>query len=304
MPRYLERHLQALFGSLGQLYRQRMNTLLTALVIGVSLALPASLLLGLATLRQATAGWDGDARLTAYLKTDLPDADASALAGSLRKELAGQADVTLIDRAQALAEFERSSGLGEALSLLGENPLPAALVVTPAAPADEATLERLAGRLRALAQVDDVQSDVQWVRRLNALLELGKRTVWAFAGLLGAGVVLVTGNTIRLAIFNRRAEIEITKLIGGTDAFIRRPFLYWGLLQGLAGGLVAVLLLIAVNAGLAGSVRTLAGLYGSSLRLATPGFFGSLGLLLLGACLGLAGAALAVGRHLREIEPT
>lgn len=303
MPRYLERHLQALIGSLGQLYRQRMNALLTALVIGVSLALPASLLLGLTTLRQATAGWDGDARLTAYLKTDLPDADASALAGNLRKELAGQADVTLIDRAQALAEFERSSGLGEALTLLGENPLPAALVVTPEAPADEARLERLASRLRALSQVDDVQSDLDWVRRLNALLELGKRTVWAFAGLLGAGVVLVTGNTIRLAIFNRRAEIEITKLIGGTDAFIRRPFLYWGLLQGLAGGLVAVLLLTAVNAGLAGSVRTLAGLYGSALSLATPGFFGSLGMLLLGAVLGLAGAALAVGRHLREVEP-
>lgn len=304
MPRYLERHLQALIGSLGQLYRQRMNTLLTALVIGVSLALPASLLLGLSTLRQATAGWDGDARLTAYLKTDLPDADASTLAGSLRKDLAGQATVSLIDRAQALAEFERSSGLGEALALLGENPLPAALVLTPKAPADEATLERLASRLHALPQVDDVQSDLDWVRRLNALLELGKRTVWVFAGLLGAGVVLVTGNTIRLAIFNRRAEIEITKLIGGTDGFIRRPFLYWGVLQGLSGGLVAVLLLMAVNLGLGGPVRTLAGLYGSALALATPGVLGSLGLLLLGGALGFAGAALAVGRHLREIEPT
>lgn len=304
MPRYLERHLQALIGSLGQLYRQRLNTLLTALVIGVSLALPASLLLGLSTLRQATASWDGDARLTAYLKTDLPDADADALARTLRRELGVQAEVTLIDRAQALAEFERSSGLGEALTLLGENPLPAALVLTPTAPADEATLERLASRLHALPQVDDVQSDLDWVRRLNALLELGKRTVWVVAGLLGAGVVLVTGNTIRLAIFNRRAEIEITKLIGGTDGFIRRPFLYWGLLQGLTGGLVAVLLLITVNAGLSEPVRTLAGLYGSSLRLATPGFFGSLGLLLLGGGLGFAGAALAVGRHLREIEPT
>lgn len=304
MPRYLERHLQALIGSLGQLYRQRMNTLLTALVIGVSLALPASLLLGLSTLRQATAGWDSDARLTAYLKTDVPDADAGALARTLRNDLVGQADVVLIDRAQALAEFERSSGLGEALTLLGENPLPAALVLTPKGPADEATLERLAGRLHALPQVDDVQSDLDWVRRLNALLELGKRTVWVFAGLLGTGVVLVTGNTIRLAIFNRRAEIEITKLIGGTDGFIRRPFLYWGVLQGLTGGLVAVLLLIAVNLGVSGPVRTLAGLYGSSLRLATPGFFGSLGLLLLGGGLGLVGAALAVGRHLREIEPT
>ena len=303
MPRYLERHLQALVGSLGQLWRQRVNTLLTALVIGVSLALPATLLLGLATLRTATAGWDADARLTAYLKIDTPDADAADLAQKLGRELAGKAKVELIDRAQALREFERSSGLGEALALLGENPLPAALVLTPAGTADEATLARLSDRVRALPQVQDVQADLEWVRRLNALLELGRRTVWAFAALLGAGVVLVTGNTIRLAIFNRRAEIEITKLIGGTDAFIRRPFLYWGLLQGFSGGVVAMILLLAVNIGLAGPVRTLAGLYGSTLGLVTPGLVGGLGVLLLGAGLGLAGAALAVRRHLREIEP-
>jgi cell division transport system permease protein len=303
MPRYLERHLQALVGSLGQLWRQRVNTLLTALVIGVSLALPATLLLGLATLRTATAGWDADARLTAYLKTDTPDADAADLARKLGRELTGKADVQLIDRAQALREFERSSGLGEALALLGENPLPAALVLTPTGTADEATLARLADRVRALPQVDDVQADLEWVRRLNALLEVGRRTVWVFAALLGAGVVLVTGNTIRLAIFNRRAEIEITKLIGGTDAFIRRPFLYWGLLQGFGGGIVAMVLLLAVNIGLAGPVRTLAGLYGSALGLVTPGLLGGLGVLVLGAALGFAGAALAVGRHLREIEP-
>ena len=303
MPRYLERHLQALVGSLGQLWRQRVNTLLTALVIGVSLALPATLLLGLATLRTATAGWDADARLTAYLKIDTPDADAADLTQKLGRELAGKAEVALVDRAQALREFERDSGLGEALALLGENPLPAALVLTPVGTADEAALARLSDRVRALPQVQDVQADLEWVRRLNALLELGRRTVWAFAGLLGAGVVLVTGNTIRLAIFNRRAEIEITKLIGGTDAFIRRPFLYWGLLQGFSGGVVATVLLLAVNIGLAGPVRTLAGLYGSALSLVTPGLVGGLGVLLLGAGLGLAGAALAVRRHLREIEP-
>jgi cell division transport system permease protein len=271
-------------GSLGQLWRQRVNTLLTALVIGVSLALPATLLLGLTTLRQATASWDADARLTAYLKIDTPDAEAADLARKLGRELAGKAEVELIDRAQALREFERSSGLGEALALLGENPLPAALVLTPAGTADEATLARLGDRLRALPPVEDVQADLEWVRRLNALLE-------------------VTGNTIRLAIFNRRSEIEITKLIGGTDAFIRRPFLYWGLLQGVAGGLVAMILLFSVNVGLAGQVRTLAGLYGSTLSLVTPGLVGSLGVLLLGGGLGFVGAALAVRRHLREIEP-
>ncbi len=304
MKRYFERHLQVLVESVGQLYRQRLGALLTALVIGVSLALPASLLLSLATLRQAADGWDGEPRLTAYLKLDLPDARATDLAARLGRELAAQASVTLIDRTQALAEFEHSSGLTDALALVGENPLPAALVLAPKGPADEALLEQLATRLRALSEVEEVQADLDWVRRLNALLEVGRRAVWVFAGLLGAGVVLVTGNTIRLAIFNRRQEIEVTKLIGGTDAFIRRPFLYWGLLQGVAGGLVAALLLVAVNIGLAAPVRTLAGVYGSSLTLVTAGLTGSLGLLLLGGGLGLAGAWLAVGRHLRDIEPT
>ncbi len=304
MKRYFERHLQVLVESVGQLYRQRLGALLTALVIGVSLALPASLLLSLATLRQAADGWDGEPRLTAYLKLDLPDARATDLAARLGRELAAQASVTLIDRTQALAEFEHSSGLTDALALVGENPLPAALVLAPKGPADEALLEQLATRLRALSEVEEVQADLDWVRRLNALLEVGRRAVWVFAGLLGAGVVLVTGNTIRLAIFNRRQEIEVTKLIGGTDAFIRRPFLYWGLLQGVAGGLVAALLLVAVNIGLAAPVRTLAGVYGSSLTLVTAGLSGSLGLLLLGGGLGLAGAWLAVGRHLRDIEPT
>ncbi|WP_372718145.1 permease-like cell division protein FtsX [Immundisolibacter sp.] len=304
MKRYFERHLQVLVESVGQLYRQRLGALLTALVIGVSLALPASLLLSLATLRQAADGWDGEPRLTAYLKLDLPDARATDLAARLGRELAAQASVTLIDRTQALAEFERNSGLADALALVGENPLPAALVLAPKGPADEALLEQLATRLRALSEVEEVQADLDWVRRLNALLEVGRRAVWVFAGLLGAGVVLVTGNTIRLAIFNRRQEIEVTKLIGGTDAFIRRPFLYWGLLQGVAGGLVAALLLVAVNIGLAAPVRTLAGVYGSSLTLVTAGLSGSLGLLLLGGGLGLAGAWLAVGRHLRDIEPT
>ncbi|MGK2941124.1 MAG: permease-like cell division protein FtsX [Immundisolibacter sp.] len=304
MKRYFERHLQVLVESVGQLYRQRLGALLTALVIGVSLALPASLLLSLATLRQAADGWDGEPRLTAYLKLDVPDARATDLAARLGRELAAQASVTLIDRTQALAEFEHSSGLTDALALVGENPLPAALVLAPKGPADEALLEQLATRLRALSEVEEVQADLDWVRRLNALLEVGRRAVWVFAGLLGAGVVLVTGNTIRLAIFNRRQEIEVTKLIGGTDAFIRRPFLYWGLLQGVAGGLVAALLLVAVNVGLAAPVRTLAGVYGSSLTLVTAGLSGSLGLLLLGGGLGLAGAWLAVGRHLRDIEPT
>ncbi len=304
MKRYFERHLQVLVESVGQLYRQRLGALLTALVIGVSLALPASLLLSLATLRQAAAGWDGEPRLTAYLKLDVPDARATDLAARLGRELAAQASVTLIDRTQALAEFKHSSGLADALALVGENPLPAALVLAPKGPADEALLEQLATRLRALSEVEEVQADLDWVRRLNALLEVGRRAVWVFAGLLGAGVVLVTGNTIRLAIFNRRQEIEVTKLIGGTDAFIRRPFLYWGVLQGVAGGLVAALLLVAVNIGLAAPVRTLAGMYGSSLTLVTAGLGGSLGLLLLGGGLGLAGAWLAVGRHLRDIEPT
>ena len=157
--------------------------------------------------------------------------------------------------------------------------------------------------LLILPGVAQAQFDLEWVRRLDAILRLAQRGVLILALLLGIAVLLVVGNTIRLAILSRRAEIEVIKLIGGTDAFIRRPFLYAGLFQGLFGGLLAWILVAASLALLAGPVRDLAGLYGSGFELAGLGLRAGAILLLGGAFLGWTGSRLAVGRHLRAIEP-
>jgi cell division transport system permease protein len=212
------------------------------------------------------------------------------------------ASVALVNRDQALEEFRARSGFGEALDALEHNPLPHTLVVRPASGV-AGDVEAVAVALDALAETDIVQLDTEWVERLRGILALASRVVDVATVLLGLGVAIVVGNTIRLEIQNRSVEIEVTKLVGGTDAFIRRPFLYLGFCYGVAGAAVAAVL-IAVTLLLIGSpVRDLAALYGSDFALQglTPGEAGTL--LAGGALLGLAGAALATARHLRAIEP-
>jgi cell division transport system permease protein len=300
---WLAQHAQACLFSAGQMFRNPIGSLLTASVIGVSLALPAGFYLALANVQQVTAGWGGTARISLFLKLDIDEARGRALAAELAAR-PGMEEAQYISRAEALAEYQRMSGFGEALAELPENPLPAVILVQPSADglAGDAG-ERLIAELRALPEVDIGQFDRQWVQRLLALLDILRRAILILAALLALGVLLVIGNTIRLAILNRREEIEINKLFGATNAFIRRPFLYTGLLHGVAGALLAwVLLSIALEL-MGGPVSRLAGLYGSDFALAG---FGLPEVLLLAACgglLGLLGAWLAVQRHLREIGP-
>ena len=301
---HLLRHLQVFFYSLGQLARTPLATLMTAAVIGIALALPAGLHVLLDNAQQLTGGWDSASRISLFLKRNVNDARARRLAATLRR-LPEVAAVDYIPREQALAEFERLSGFGDALKALDENPLPAVLVVTPtpeAASPDAA--EQLLARLRQYGPVELAQLDMQWVKRLYVIMELVRRGVLVLGLLLGLAVLLVVGNTIRLAIQNRRQEIVVMKLVGGSDAFIRRPFLYTGFWYGLFGGLIAAVLVSLALWTLAGPVERLAGLYQSPFRLAGLSLDGLLLLLLAGIALGLAGSWLAVGRHLREIEPT
>jgi cell division transport system permease protein len=227
-------------------------------------------------------------------------------AQTLAAEIELRDDVTqvvLVPRDQALAEFQSYSGFGAALDALEENPLPHALVVRPAV--DSRTqIEALATDLREFAETDLVQVDTAWVERLRGILLLVGRIVDLATVLLGLAVVLVIGNTIRLEINNRRTEIEVVKLVGGSDAFIRRPFLYMGLCYGLSGGLVAMLTISLSLVTLAAPVRALAGLYGSSFALQTWTLGQGLALAGAGAFLGWAGAGIAAARHLRAIEPT
>ncbi len=301
---YLLRHVQTLVYALGQMSRRPFSTLMTVAVIGIALAMPAGLHVLLKNVQTVLSGWDSAAQVSLFLQKDTRERDALALKTRLeqRSEIAS---IDYISAEQAMAEFRRLSGFGDALKALDENPLPPVLVIHPAlqqqAPAQ---LQALVEELRGEATVDLAQLDMQWVKRLYGLMDIGRRGVWVLASLLALAVLLVVGNTIRLAIQNRRDEIVITKLIGGTDAFIRRPFLYTGFWYGLLGGLVALLLVQASLWVLAGPVNNLAGLYNSSFRLGGTDLFTLAALLLGGLLLGLCGSWLAVGRHLRSIEPT
>ncbi len=304
LKNYFARHLQTLLYALGQLSLKPFSTLMMAAVIGIALAMPAGLHVLLKNVQQVLAGWDGAAQLSLFLQQNTRESEALALADSLRAR-AGIASVDYISSEQALAEFQRLSGFGEALKALEDNPLPPVLVVHPSLELQgPELLQQLREELAAERAVEIAQLDMQWIKRLYALMDTGKRGVWVLAAMFALGVLLVVGNTIRLAIQNRRDEIVIIKLIGGTDTFIRRPFLYTGFWYGLLGGVVALLLIELALWFLSGKVNNLAALYSSEFRLATTDLMTAGALLLGGLLLGLCGSWLAVGRHLRAIEPT
>ncbi len=300
---YLLRHVQTLVYALGQLSSRPFSTLMTAAVIGIALALPAGLHVLLGNARAVTTGWDGATQISVFLNAGVSEARGRALAEELRTRDIAAAHY--VSRDEALEEFRRLSGFGDALQALEDNPLPAVIVLRPVlADSDAAGIGALLERLRAHPEVERAQLDMEWVKRLYAIMEMARRGVWVLGALLSLAVLLVVGNTIRLAIQNRRDEIVLTKLIGGTDAFVRRPFLYSGLWYGLAGGLLALLLVAASLWLLAGPARELATLYQSQFRLQGLAAADAGLVLLAGAALGLAGSWLAVGRHLRDIEPT
>ncbi len=303
MKQWLERHIQTLVGSLGRLWKQPFATLLTVLVIGIALALPACLHVLVQNVRAASGGWGNALDISVYMKP----AATLEQARQAEKRIAQRRDVdgvTLVKADDALAEFRKNSGFGEALEALKENPLPHALVVRPAEEfRDPAQVETLTAELRKVDGVDLVQLDTAWVSRFNAILDVVRRVVLLAAGLFALGILVIVGNTIRLDIENRRDEIEVTKLVGGSDGFVRRPFLYNGVWYGLGGGLVAWLTVTAVIALLGEPVQRIAGLYGSNFQLHGLGPDGSAVLLVGGVLLGWLGSFIAATKEIRGIEP-
>lgn len=294
-------HAREARASLLRLAATPFATLLTLLVVALALALPAALS-QLATNASALAsGWGGQAQISVYLRQGL----APERLEPLRAGLAQRPDIAsarLITPAEAMAEFRTLSGYGEAIELLDSNPLPAVIVITPA-DIRPAAVQALRDRLVALPEAEAADIDLAWVQRLAALLELVQRLLFALAAALAATVLLVIGNTIRLGIEARKEEISILSLLGATDAFIRRPFLYTGFWTGLLGGLLACVAVAAFFWWLQAPVEALARLYQSSFHLKGPGPVSYLGLLALSALLGILGAWLAVGRHLRALAP-
>lgn len=302
LKKYGRHHRHVLATTLQQLARAPLASIMTIAAIGITLALPTGLYVGISNLQRMSEGWDTGGQISLFLKRDAGESSIEKFAERVR-HMRGVARVDYVSRAQALAEFKRLSGFGDALNVLDRNPLPALLVVHPAPGQSPDALQALLKDLRGHDLIDSAQLDVEWVRRLHALLALGARAVWALGALLALAVLLTIGNTIRLAVLNRRDEIEVMKLIGGTDTFIRRPFLYSGVIHGLLGAAVTWLILAAIQLFLADPIAQLAASYGSELRVEGLSVSGSGLLLAGGALLGWLGSRLAVGRHLRAIEP-
>ena len=301
MINYLLRHIQVFLATLGQMTRAPLASLLTLTVIGITLALPSGLYVMLDNLQRLSAGWDRGAQVSLFLKRDVSESQALKLASQLRA-LPTVSGVNYISREAALAEFKQQSGFGAALNALDSNPLPAVLVVRPAAGDNPAAVETLVASLARLPGVELAQLDIEWLRRLAAILQFAERAILLLAALLSLAVLLIIGNTIRLAVVNRQTEIEVVQLVGGTAAFIRRPFLYTGLMQGLLGGLLAWILVNGSLWLLSGPTEELAGLYGSHFALIGIGAAPGIALVTGGALLGWLGARLAVGQQLRRFE--
>jgi len=287
---------------LQELGAQPVATSLTVCVIGIALALPASLNLLVQNGRNVAGGWESVRDFSIYMAIDSKPESADTLAAELRAmNIIDSVVVTLAE--DALVEFRESSGLGEVLDTLESNPLPHTLVVRPTDATSANELAELGAELTDRANIDIVKIDTQWVERLNAILDFMRRVVLIASVLLIFAVIIIVGNTIRLDIQSRRDEIEVLKLLGASDGFVRRPFLYVGLWYGVIGGVVALFLMITGGWLLAAPLERLIGLYESELSLL--GLDGSTALMIIGGGVlsGWGGAWSAVSRHLAAIQP-
>jgi cell division transport system permease protein len=293
-----EQHAYSLVSSLGRFFQRPFATLLTVGVMAVAIALPLGLGLALANVQRLSGSLQQSREIGLFLRIDVDAAQAERLATELRTRR-DVAAVELRTPEQGLAEFRELSGMGDALALLGDNPLPTVLRVTPL---DDGA--RLAAQLKLRPEVELVQHDAAWRGRLDAWLGFGATLAWVLAGVLGLGVLLVVGNTVRLDVGNRREEIAVLQQLGATDGFIRRPFIYLGAWYGLAAGAAALGLLALAAMALQPSLATLAGSYGSAFALHGPQPLVAALVLLAATAIGWLGAWLASGHHLRQTRPT
>ena len=296
-------HIQAFVFSLGQLCRNPVASFLTIAVIGISLALPAGFHIILNNARLLTAGWEGTVQITAFLKMEVDNDTAEKLARQI-EQFDGIDKVQLITKEQALEEYKQLSGFNNAFDALEGNPLPSLLLIKPhLSGLPEKSTEKLLQNLRNIPEIDNAQYDQQWIKRLNAIIQIVQRIVIIMAVFLGLAVLLIIGNTIRMLIYNRRSEIEIAKLFGATNGFIRRPFLYSGFWYGLCGGIIAWLLINLILLILKDPADQLARLYNSEFTLTGLALNESIVLLAAGILLGLVGSFISVQRHFHAIEP-
>jgi cell division transport system permease protein len=301
---YFAHHWCSAKSSLRRLLVTPFSSLLTWLVIAIALALPVGLMVLLDNVAGLTDNLEGSSRLTLYMKLDQDDQQSLLIAQQIKARTDVES-VEFIDRQQALEEFKVASGWGDVLAYLDSNPLPSVIIVQPGLILDNVDMVRqLMAELEKLPGVENIQIDLQWVKRLHALFALLERFLFALAALFGLAVILTIGNTIRLSIENRRDEIVVVKLVGGTDPYVRRPFLYTGFWYGVIGAVIAWMMVNASLLWLGKPVNELAELYYSQFNLRGLSLQTTIMLFLVGGFLGSAGAWIAVKRHLDDIEPS
>jgi len=297
------RHLQQAVGSLGDLWRTPFTSVMTVFVLGISLALPATLHLFVKNAQQVSEQWDSASQITLFLKLSVNEKSAQ----NLVKRISLYSDVDevhYISAKQALKEFKLLSGFGQSLEYLDKNPLPATLLVTPTKRASQAqAANELLAKLKKEREVDQGKLDLEWLTRLEAIAKLIEDIVIGVALLLCLSVVLIVGNTIRLAILNQKDAIAIMKLVGATDSFIQRPFLYSGIWYGIFGGILSWIAVTLLAQYLTGAINHLTDLYQSNFQLQGLALSEALLLISFAVLLGLTGSYMSVRKHIRTIEP-
>ena len=299
---YLLHHLQSLMFSLRKIYEAPATTIMTVAVIGITLSLPGGFYLFLKNIDAISGDFRSSSQISLFLDLKLSEKQARALDKKISKmELVDS--TRFVSRDKSLEEFRQDSGFGKSIDTLSSNPLPHTIIVEPGE-ADTFAVRNLLNSLQAMPEVKIAKLDTEWLERLYTIIEIARRSVVIITILFSCAVLLIIGNTIRLDIQNRYQEIIVTKLIGATDAFIRRPFLYGGVWYGLFGGIISWLIVEIGYLAISGPLERLNLLYKSDMNLITFSFHDFIILITSSTLLGLAGSWIAVARHLNQIEPT
>jgi cell division transport system permease protein len=303
MGAYFLHHMQSLVFSLGKIYKTPTTTIMTVAVIGITLSLPGGFYLFLKNIDAVSGDFRSSSQIALYLDIELDEKKARALERQVA-DMPEVAKTEFVSKQKSLEKFRQTSGFGKSIDTLSSNPLPHTIIVEPASSADTFAVKNLLNLLQTLPGVEIAKLDTEWLERLYTILEIAKRSVAIITILFGFAVLLIIGNTIRLDIQNRYQEIIVTKLIGATNAFIRRPFLYGGLWYGLLGGLISWLIVEIGYLAISGPLERLNLLYQADLVLITFTFQDFIILISSSTLLGLTGSWIAVARHLNQIEPT
>lgn len=300
---YRNLHAHALFSSLGRLVASRFSSAMTIIVLAIAISLASGFYILVANLQQLVGNLEASNQISLFIKDEISETRANKFANNIRQNPDIQ-DVKLITKEQALGEFQSYSGFGEAIKALEKNPLPIVIQVLPKNSLEsEQALEVLLDDFKRSEEVDFVQMDMQWVKRLQSIMKVARRGVTLLSLLLGAGVLFITANTIRLELHNRRDEVVIAKLVGATNGFIHRPFLYSGFWIGFFSGVAAWFIVTAITLILKQPIETLSRLYDGNFHVLFFGFAETLALLFISSMLGVVGSWIVLHFQLQQLKP-